>query len=151
MSYRGISKWYRNNWCTSPPPPFHALFLGHQRINTYIVILVHYSDVIMGAMASQITRITFVYSTFHSGADQGNHQSSAPLAFVRGMHWWPVNCPHKWPVTRQTFPFDDIIMSGNQVGSLVVEPAYVCDWNCVAIFYRWIHTVQTERPSYFPF
>ena len=38
------------------------------------------------------------------------HQSSVPLAFVRGIHRWPVNSPHKWPVTRKMFPFDDVIM-----------------------------------------
>ena len=32
-------------------------------------------------------------------------------AFVRGIHRWPVNSPHKWPVTRKMFPFDDVIMS----------------------------------------
>ena len=24
---------------------------------------------------------------------------------------WPVNSPHKWPVTRKMFPFDDVIMA----------------------------------------
>ena len=38
------------------------------------------------------------------------HQRSASLAFVRGIHRWPVNSPHKWPVTRKMFPFDDVIM-----------------------------------------
>ena len=71
----------------------------------------HYSDVIMGAMASQLTRVTIVYSAVYSGADQRKHQSSASLAFVRGIHRWPVNSPHKWPVTRKMFPFDDAIMS----------------------------------------
>ena len=46
----------------------------------------------------------------YSGAYQRKHQSSASLAFVRGVHRWPVNSPHKWPVTRKTFPFDDVIM-----------------------------------------
>ena len=27
-----------------------------------------------------------------------------------GIHRGPVNSPHKWPVTRKMFPFDDIIM-----------------------------------------
>ena len=70
----------------------------------------HYSDVIMGAMASLITSLASVYSTFHPGVDQRKHQSSAPLAFVRGIHRWSVNSPHKWPVTRKIFPFDDVIM-----------------------------------------
>ena len=46
----------------------------------------HYSDVIMGAMASQITSLTVVYSTVYSGADQRKCQSSASLNFVRGIH-----------------------------------------------------------------
>ena len=70
----------------------------------------HYSDVIIGAMASQITSLTIVYSTIYSGADQRKHQSSASLAFVRGIHRWPVNSPHKGPVTCKMFPFDDVII-----------------------------------------
>ena len=70
----------------------------------------HYDDVIMRAMASQITSLTIVYSTVYSDADQRKHQSSASLAFVWGIHWGPVNSPHKWPVTRNFFPFDDVIM-----------------------------------------
>ena len=70
----------------------------------------HYGDVIMGAIASQITSLTIVYSIVYSDADQRKHQSSASLAFVRGIHRGPVNSPHKWPVTRKMFPFDDVIM-----------------------------------------
>ena len=55
----------------------------------------------MGAMASQIISLTIVYPTVYSGADQRKHQSSASLAFVRRIHRWPVNSPHKWPVTRK--------------------------------------------------
>ena len=71
---------------------------------------IHYNDVIMGAMASQITSLTIVYPTIYSGTDQRKHHSSASLAFVRGIHRWPVNSPHKWPVTRKMFPFNDVIM-----------------------------------------
>ena len=64
----------------------------------------------MGAMASQITSLTIVYSTVYSeDEDERKHQSSASLAFVRGIHRWPVNSPHKWPVLRKMFPFDDVI------------------------------------------
>ena len=49
----------------------------------------------MGAIASLITSLTIVYSTIYSDADQRNHQSSASLAFVRGIHRGPVNSPHK--------------------------------------------------------
>ena len=64
----------------------------------------------MGAIASQITSLTIVYSTVHSDADQRKHQSSASLAIVRGIHWGPVNSPHKCPVTQKMLPFDDVIM-----------------------------------------
>ena len=70
----------------------------------------HYSDIIMGAMASQITSVTIVYSTVYSGADQRKHQSPASPAFVRGIHRWPMNSPHKGPVMQKTFPFDDVII-----------------------------------------
>ena len=73
----------------------------------------HYGDDIMDAIASQITSLTIVYSTVYSDADQRKHQSSASLAFVRGIHRGPANSPHKWPVTRKMFPFDDVIMSSN--------------------------------------
>ena len=65
----------------------------------------------MGTIASQITSLTIVYSTVYSDADQRKHQSSASLAFVWGIHREPVNSPHKWPVTRNLFPFDDVIMN----------------------------------------
>ena len=48
--------------------------------------LPHCNDVMMGTRASQITRLTIVYSTVYSDADQRKHQSSASLAFVRGIH-----------------------------------------------------------------
>ena len=71
----------------------------------------HYGDVIMTTIASQITSLTIVYPTLYSGADQSKDQSSASLAFVWGIHRGPVNSPHKGPVTRKMFPFDDVIMS----------------------------------------
>ena len=65
----------------------------------------------MSAMASQITSLTIVYSAVYSGVDQRKYQSSASLAFVLGIHRGPVNSPHKGPVTRKMFPFDDVIMN----------------------------------------
>ena len=52
---------------------------SHQRV------VCHYNDVIMGAKVSQLTSLTIVYSTVYLGADQRRHQSSASLAFVRGI------------------------------------------------------------------
>ena len=59
------------------------------------VDLTHYSDVIMSVMAIQIIRLTIVNLTVCPAADQRKHQSSAALAFVRGIPQWPVNSPPK--------------------------------------------------------
>ena len=67
----------------------------------------HHSDIILGEITSQITIFSIVYSTVCSGVDQRKYQSSTSLAFVRGIHRWPVNFTHKGPVTRKMFPFDD--------------------------------------------
>ena len=82
----------------------HWLAVGH-----------HYCDVIMCAMMSQITSLTTVCSIVHSGADQRKHQSSSSLALGRGIHRWPVNSPHKWPVTRKMIRFDDVIILTSKV------------------------------------
>ena len=70
-----------------------------------------YSDIIMRVMASQITSISIVYSTICWGEDQRQHQNSVSLAFVRRIHWWPMDSPHKGPITWKMFPFDDFIMT----------------------------------------
>ena len=75
-----------------------------------VALFKHDNDVIMSLTASEITSLMIVYSTVYSDADQRKHQSPASLAFVRGIHRGPVNSPHKGPVPRKTFPFDDVIM-----------------------------------------
>ena len=66
--------------------------------------LQHYTDVIMGAMASQITSLTIVYSAVYSTQVKGN---------IKAPRHWPL-CGEftgdKWPVTRKMFPFDDVIV-----------------------------------------
>ena len=84
----------------------YALFTNVPNMNSFT----HYNDVIMSAMASQISSLTIVYSTVYSRCRSKKHQSSASLAFVRGIHRWPVNSSHKGPVTRKMFPFDNVIM-----------------------------------------
>ena len=71
----------------------------------------YYNDAILSAMAAQITSLMIVYSAVYSSADQRKDQSSASLVFVSGIYRWPVNSPHKGPVTRKMFPFDDGIMT----------------------------------------
>ena len=88
----------------------HLEFVTHEKHITLLTVY-HYSDVIMGAMAFQITSLAFVYSSVYSGVDQRKHQSSASLAFVRGIPRWPGNSPHKSPVNRKMLQFDDVIMT----------------------------------------
>ena len=86
-------------------------YLHHQmRCDICVDTVSHYNGVIMSAMASQMSSLTIVYSAVYSGTDQRKYQSSAPLAVVREIHRWQVNFPHKGPVTRKMFPFDDVIM-----------------------------------------
>ena len=96
-------------WCRHTKKP-----LQKPMLTQIFFAICHHSDVIMGTIASEITSLTIVYSTVYSDADQRKHQSSASLAFVRGIHRGPVNSPHKWPVTRKMFPFDDVIMTQSQ-------------------------------------
>ena len=57
----------------------------------------------MDTVASEITSLTIVYSSVYSGADQIKYRSPASLAVTGGF-------PHKGPITREKFPFDDVIM-----------------------------------------
>ena len=94
---------YINEWCmktSSIPDTKHCSNKTHG----------HYSDVIMSVMSSQITGVWIVYSTVCLGVDERKHKSSASLVFVIEIHRWPVNSPHKGPVTQKMLPFDDVIM-----------------------------------------
>ena len=64
----------------------------------------HYSDVIMSMMASQITAVSMICLTVCWGASQRKHQSSTPLAFVRGIHRWLVDSLNNVTVTRTMSP-----------------------------------------------
>ena len=103
---------------------------------------VHYDDVIMGTIASQITSLTIVYSTVYSGADQSKHKSSASLAFVWGIHRGPVNSPHKWPVTRKKCPFADVIMLHTSRES---SPTTI--WISLLSYPFWIKAIETLPPD----
>ena len=63
------------------------------------------NDVIMRAMASQITSLTIVYSNVYSDADQRKHQSSASLFFTGTGEF-----PTQMASARKMFPFDDVMM-----------------------------------------
>ena len=88
-----------------------------------------YNDVIMSVMASQFTGVLMVYSTVCSGADKRKHQSPVSLAFVRGIHWSPVNSPLKGPVTREMLPFDDAMHH---------DKNHAVDRRCVLFYYGYV-------------
>ena len=96
MNFTDIFQWGSNSLCVN-------IGLGKVLAPSmlYSIIEPHYNDVTMSKVASQITSLTIVYSTVYSGPDQTKHQSSASLAFVRGIHRGPVNSPHKWPVNAE--------------------------------------------------
>ena len=89
----------------------------------------------MSSIASQITSPRIVFSTVYLDTDQRKHQSSASLAFVQGIHRKPVNSPHKWPVTRKMFPFDDVIM--DLVMDLVMDVVRTWLLSITPFFQNW--------------
>ena len=99
----------------------------------------------MSAMASQNNSVSTVNSTVYSGADQRKHQSSASLAFVWG-HRWPVNSPHKGPVTQKMFPFDEVITGLGTNRGLAVTWTTDCliHWHLSITSLKW---VNSSRPS----
>ena len=103
--------------------------------------MVHYSDVIVSAMVSQITDVSMVYSTVCPGANQTKHQSYASLAFVRGIYRWPVNSPHKGPVTRKMFPFDFVIIFSFSILSHLIPFFYSC-----LVMYPSPHRAEPTQP-----
>ena len=101
----------------------------------------HYSDIIMSDVASQITCVSIAYSD----ADQWKNQGTASLAFVREIDRWSVNSPHhahKGPVTRKMFPFDDVIMIMYQISLLVLPRTAIC-YTRHRIVAWWRHQMET--------
>ena len=85
----------------------HVLKAGSQIYFERSITCTHYIDIIRSAMASQITGVPTVCSNVCSCTDQRKHQSSVSVAFVKGIHLWPVDSPQKGPVTWKMSPFYD--------------------------------------------
>ena len=87
----------------------------------------------MRMVVSQITGVSIVCSTVHSGTDQRKYQSSASLAFVKGIHRWQVDSPHNGKVTRKMFSFDDGLLDNeyNELISTCTDTLFVNDANIV--------------------
>ena len=99
----------------------------------------HYNDVMM--TTSQITSPTVVYSTVYSDADQRNIKLRVTGLCV-GNSPGPVNSPHKGPVTRKMFPFDDVIMRC----ILCCQPEQsAAEQNTVALWLHGVHATVINR------
>ena len=90
----------------------------------------HYSDVIMGAMASQITSPSTVYSIVYSDEGQRKHRSSASLAFVCVIHRGLVNSPHKWPA-------ENVSIWRLHHGRHILQ-WYLCSLSFLVVAYLWL-------------
>ena len=106
LCFHGYAAGHTLDWTCYHGPPFCPIFIQ------FIIYSVYYyfSDIIMNMMASQINSNSIVCSTVCSGTDEWIYQSSVSLAFVRWIHCWPVDFPHKVPVTWKMLPSDDIII-----------------------------------------
>ena len=84
-------------------------------------VVVHYSDIIMSICSNH--GISIVCSGICSDADKKN-QSSASLAFVRGIHRWLMDSPHKGPVMQKLFLLCHTI-----------HPKNYAHYSCFVVFY----------------
>ena len=79
-----------------------------------------------------------------SGADQRKHQSPASMAFVRGIHRWPVGSPHKGPVTWKMFSFDDVIMDRGCFGKPKWQRGHWCLVAHIYVINGWCTPVRRQ-------
>ena len=112
------------------------MYISYELLNSFAMLIdmfsgvmprykssVHCNDVVMGVIASQITSCTVVYSTAYSKRRSKKTPNSASPTFVKGIHRWMMNSPHRWPVTRKMFPFGDVIMI-IRLGSCMSTPQH---------------------------
>ena len=102
------------------------LYVNHWKDIIMISPFTHYSDGTISVMASQIPGISTVCSNVYSDGHQRKDQSSASLAFMRGIHRWPVDSPHKGQITRKIFSFDDVIMTTPHMHESWKDTAVYC-------------------------
>ena len=99
------------NWCN----PIRAGCVSSNLTKYWLKLVlegfISNNDVIMNAMAPQITSMSIVCSAVCWGAHQRKRTSCALLSSVRENHRWSVGSLHKGSVIQMIFPFDDVIMS----------------------------------------
>ena len=127
----------------SPQISYHPYATATTHLLPCNRIAKHCSDVIMGAMVSQITSLTVVYSAVYSGADQRKHQSSASLAFVRGFHWSPVT--GEFPAQMATNADNVSIWWRHHVSSTSVNLHW--HFHCRCRKRAWLHAKPRKKSS----
>ena len=148
MTYPQASGWYHDDRIS-----LHIIYTTVQEIplssgfevqtasdgpDYFLVLVWHYSDVKMSMMVSQITGVSTVCSTVCSGADQRKHQYYASLAFVKGIHQWLVDSPHKGPVTWIMFQFDGVTMSKpNHINMFMFITILLNSMSCFSLLELW--------------
>ena len=102
----------RDHYCPLSLPHITEMYVLNRND---AILMKHYSDIIMSTIASQITSRTIAYPTIFQAQIIENIKALC--------HWprWPVNTPHKGPVTWIMFPFDDVIMIFD-TGSIALLP-----------------------------
>ena len=71
----------------------------------------------MSAMASRLSASRLSVQPFVQAQIKENIKAPRHLPLRIGIHRWPMNSPHKGPVTRKIFPFDDVIMQTRPAGT----------------------------------
>ena len=109
-------------WCcssgtysTSREPLINSLNTGKMAVNSQTTSLMHF-------LRWKLIRFEFHWNVFlkvqlaisqywYRTGDIWINDSLLTCTFIQwGIHRGPVNSPHKWPLTRKMFPFDDVIM-----------------------------------------
>ena len=87
----------------------------------FISIWMHYNDIIMGTMASQITGVSVVYSTVCSGADQRKHYSSVSLL-------WGEFTGYRWIPTQMAINAENVSIWWHHHGTFMQGETWVRRW-----------------------
>ena len=73
--------------------------------------LYHYSDVIMGSLATPITSLTLIHSTVYSTRRSKKASKLRVTGLCAGTSTETGEFPSQMPVSQKMFPFDDAIMT----------------------------------------
>ena len=85
------------------------------------VAIIHYNDVMMTAMTSQITSLTVVYSTVYSRRRSKKTSKLRVASRCEGDSPITGEFPAKGPVTQKMFPFDDVIIKTSTVNYIAAS------------------------------